>query len=841
MLIAGRRRAHPDTPDRSTKADTRRAFQPRAIIRLLAAVGCGTALYGAVPDHAWAQSAPRSAPGSAAQPAGAAAGQPPQALATARQFDIPAGALAPALRSLASSANVLLTFTEDQAAGKRTAGISGRYTPRAALASLLAGTGLEAVQQDNGGYLLRPAPDTSTTLPEVKVTGSAVSDAATEGSGSYAANTATIGKIPVPIKEIPASVSVLTRERMDDQNVATIQQGLRYVTGVGSVDYGDGTGYYRARGNQMGIEFDGVSIMNGLQYQQQFDMAMYDRVEVLRGPAGVTDDSLGQPGGTVNLVRKRPQDEFHLSSETQISTFGGARQVFDVGGPLNEAGTLRGRAVIAGNNWQQSVDVTRNRNAMGYVALDYDFSPRTTLSFSGGYQVTKITGLDYGAGGVINDTRTALVGRVPGSYHDNYSPDWNRSYTALKEANANLTHRFDNGWTWDSTAFYRETRLSAKYAYSGPAATADGQARFGDQRQLTDVDWAGFDTHASGPVQAFGLTHTLMAGFNYAQMNQRAKSGFVPLAGPNPGGLFSLYDADDVPEVSVPFTYDAKSRLEQYSFYTQGRVKLADPVTLVLGAREAYLQERSKSVLSADPSWGTIADVKHRFLPSAGLVWDITPSTTAYANFSRFMTAQTATSFTGALLPPRTGEQYEIGLKNSFLDNRLNTTVALFRINDKDRAVTDPDHPTGSIPGGKARDQGVEFEVNGQPTPNWNVYAGYTYLNVKFANDDADLTDGTDPKHLFKLWTKYKFTDGPLQKVSVGGGMLAQTAITRGVTQGGYAIFNATVGYQVNQNVDVSIALNNIFDRDYYIRPPGYFYSVFGDRRNAMLTVRYHL
>ncbi|MFC4278545.1 TonB-dependent siderophore receptor [Achromobacter aloeverae] len=826
MPIVGRRRARFTNQNRSQHSHPvpprLAASQPRAVACVTAAA-CGLALYAGLPAPAQAQ-------------AGVTTAQ-----AAAQVYDIPAGSLAPALRKLASSANVLLTFTEDQTSGKRTPGIEGRYTPDAALASLLAGTGLEAVRQDNGGYLLRPARIAAATLPDVSVTGKAISDGTTEGTGSYAATTATVGKIPVPIKEIPASVSVLTRERMDDQNIATIQQGLRYVTGVGSVDYGDGTGYFRARGNQMGIEFDGVSVMNGLQYQQQFDMAMYDRVEVLRGPAGVTDDALGQPGGTVNLVRKRPQDEFHFSSETQTTTFGGARQVFDVGGPLNQEGTLRGRVVLAGNNWGQSIDTTRNRNGMGYVALDYDFSPRTILSFSAGYQVTKITGQDYGAGGVINDARTALVGRVPGSYHDNYSPDWNHSYEAIKEANANLTHRFDNGWTWDSTAFYREADLSSKYAYSGPAATADGLAYFGDQRQLSALDWAGFDTHASGPVQAFGQTHILTVGANYAQANDRNKSGYVSVPGPYPGGLFSLYDPNQVPEVSVPFKNDAKDRLEQYSFYAQGRVKVADPLTLVLGAREAFLKERTKNMMADQPSWDTIADVNHRFLPSAGIVWDIAPSTTAYANFSRFMTAQTDTTYTGALLPPRTGEQYEVGVKNSFLDDRLNTTVALFRINDNNRAVADPDHATGSIPGGKARNQGVELELNGQPTPNWNVYAGYTYLNVKFDNDQANLTDGTDPKHLFKLWTKYKFTDGPLQDVSVGGGMLAQTAITRGVTQGGYAIFNATLGYQVNKNVDVSIALNNIFDRDYYIRPPGRFYSVYGDGRNAMLTLRYHM
>ncbi|MDC6132537.1 TonB-dependent receptor, partial [Burkholderia gladioli] len=220
------------------------------------------------------------------------------------------------------------------------------------------------------------------------------------------------------------------------------------------------------------------------------------------------------------------------------------------------------------------------------------------------------------------------------------------------------------------------------------------------------------------------------------------------------------------------------------------------------------------------------------------LVYDITPTTTAYVSYSRFLAAQTGAEAGGGAIGPRTGEQYEVGVKNTFLGGRLSTTAALFRINDNGRSITDPNNPTFVVPGGKARDEGFEFEVTGQPVENWNIYAGYTYLNESFENDTANLTDGTDPRHQFKLWTNYEFTRGMVRGLSIGGGVLAQTQITRNVSQGAYAIFNAQVGYRFNKHVQATLALNNIFNRDYYIRPPGNFYSVFGDRRNVMLTVR---
>jgi outer-membrane receptor for ferric coprogen and ferric-rhodotorulic acid len=711
-----------------------------------------------------------------------------------------------------------------------------RASPRFALAMTpLAFAALSLTSPWARAQNAQPANDD--VLPAVTVSGTSDSDATTEGSGSYAAKKATIGgKVARSIKETPNSVSVLTRQQMDDQNVTTIQEALRYVTGVSSIDYGDGTAYFRARGSQLGIEFDGVPTLSGLQYQLQFDLAMYDRVEIMRGPAG-SIDGMGEPGGVVNLVRKRPQDQFHLAAETQVDSFGSVRQMIDVTGPLNKDGTVRGRAVLVGSDGTQSIDRTRSKEVMAYGALDWDLTPRTTLSLSGGYQVSPISGIDYGAGGVLNSTRTALTGRVPSSFTQNFSPSWNYAYTSLQEGNANLVHRFENDWQSSTTLFYRHELSKAYYAYSGPGATVDGLARFGDQRQRTSYDWFGADTNVSGPIRLLGQTHTLTIGANYSMMTSSAQSGYLALTGPY-SGLFSLYDPNAVPAVDVPYTFGTNHRTVQYGVYAQARIKLADPLTLVLGGRVAFLQDRTQSTLPSVTDWTTNAQINHRFLPSAGLLWDIVPSITAYANYARFLDAQTESTYSGAGLPPRSGEQYEVGVKGSFLNGRLNANAALFSIDDNNRAIADPAHQYYYISAGKARDRGVELEVTGQPMPDWNVYAGYTYLNAHYENDSPDLTDGTDPKHLFKLWTKYTFSSGTLRGFSVGGGMLAQTRISRGVEQGGYAIFNAQIGYRFNKHVEASLQLNNVFNREYYIRPPSTYYSVFGDTRNVMLTLR---
>lgn len=386
-------------------------------------------------------------------------------------------------------------------------------------------------------------------------------------------------------------------------------------------------------------------------------------------------------------LRERPQDQFHVSTETQVDSLGSVRQMIGVTGPLNKDGTLRGRAVLVGSDGLESIDRTRSKEVMEYGALDYDITPRTTLSLSGGYQVSPVSGLDYGAGGVLNSDQTALIGRVPSSCTQNFSPSRNYSYTAIEEVNGNLVHRFENDWKSSTTLFYRHELSKSYYAYSGPGATADGLSYYGDQRQRNTYNWFGADTNVSGPIQIFGQIHTLTLGANYSVMSSTAQSGFVSLNGPYDDGAFSLFDPNAVPAVDVPFTFGTNERTVQYGLYAQARIHLAKPLTLVLGGREAFLQDRTQTTLPSVTGRSTDAQINQRFLPSAGLVWDIVPALTAYANYSRFLDAQTDTTYSGAALPPRTGEQYEVGLKSSLLGGSLNTTAALFRINDDNRAA----------------------------------------------------------------------------------------------------------------------------------------------------------
>ncbi|WYX60062.1 TonB-dependent receptor plug domain-containing protein [Achromobacter xylosoxidans] len=330
----------------------------------------------------------------------------------------------------------------------------------------------------------------------MRVTGAAekLSDPGqTEGSQSYTANTVTIGKTGANVRDIPNSVSVVTRQRMDDQNMVTVEDALRQTTGVSAMTYGDGTAYFTARGYETDVQFDGVPANGALQYLPQFDLALYDRVEVLRGPAGLLQ-GFGSPAGTVNLVRKRPQDAFSLTGAVMAGSWNNYRTELDATGPITADGRVRARAGLAAQDRDFFFDKAHNRQGLAYGSLEFDLTANTTLTLSAAYQRQREAPFDYGLsiysnGHIIDSPRKGF-----------YGTDWSRGDTTLSEIYSELSHRFANGWTGQVSMNYRSTDMDSRYGYvNGPVNPANDRAGYRLQTQKDQIRWMGFDTHASGP------------------------------------------------------------------------------------------------------------------------------------------------------------------------------------------------------------------------------------------------------------------------------------------------------------------------------------------------------
>ncbi|BBP77211.1 hypothetical protein PHLH7_33150 [Pseudomonas sp. Ost2] len=217
----------------------------------------------------------------------------------------------------------------------------------------------------------------------------------------------------------------------------------------------------------------------------------------------------------------------------------------------------------------------------------------------------------------------------------------------------------------------------------------------------------------------------------------------------------------------------------------------------------------------------------------------------AYASYSDIFTPSQAfqTTASGSVLKPRTGHQAEVGLKGDFLDGRLDASLAVFQIDDQNRPVADDANPGRWLAQGKARSSGFEAQVTGKILPNWDVQAGYTYLQTKLlgsAASDGSIQDPEEPKHMLKLWNTYHFEGDALNNWRVGGGVRAQSRTTRNEVsyQGGYAVVDGLIGYKIDEHLDLALNMNNLLDRTYYARVPSSYYGLYGDPRNATLTLR---
>lgn len=761
----------------------------------------------------------------------------------AAQYDIPAGPLAPALSRYAQQSGAEIVLDVRNLSGLSTQGLRGNYSVGEGFDILLRGTGYRA-SKTSVGYVLVPAPqgrDGVTTLDAVTVDGHGLLGATTEGSGSYAARAVTLTKDARSLREIPQSVSVMTRQQMDDQGLTTVAEALSYVTGMTPSDY-EGTEKFSARGFSTSTQYDGMPQQD---FSSHMDLSIYDRVEILRGPSGLLTGT-GEPGGVINYVRKRPLDTGHFSASISAGSWDSGRLEADGGGPLNDAGTLRGRLVGAYVNEHKFYDHGRSQPGTLYGVLEYDFTPSTTLGLTATYNQRRFRNFN----GLPLYADNSLPGR------DDYVGPDKMSRNDTYDLGADLTHRFGGGWELKASYMHRDTSYRGYSAFvSDPLDVDTGRSGMLVGRIANDFKWDQGDIHVSGPVRALGRDHILTAGYNYARYDSTTGSRFTTLPDWDP-----LNDHDFGAIYDQPVINKNNSITTQSGIYGSGRFKLADPLTLILGGRWTDYAEKSRAVSPVASDYTrSAANVSSEFTPFGGVIWDATKEVSFYASYADIFVPQSEKDYTGQTLKPRVGWQTEAGVKGEFFDGRLNASLAIFRIRDQNRSMTDQDHfgcdgtPTGSCyrSAGKVQSQGWEAEISGSPAPGWDVSAGYTYTNAKYLQDsdpaNVGQRFGSDvlPKHLFKLWTQYRFNrqdlGGALDGWRAGMGVQAQSDVyTSSIRQSGYMTVSARIGYQISKQWDAALSVNNLFNRE-YLRTPGYgiFYNIYGAPRNAMLILRY--
>ncbi|EHD19494.1 MULTISPECIES: TonB-dependent siderophore receptor [Brenneria] len=677
--------------------------------------------------------------------------------------------------------------------------------------------------------------------------------APTEDTASYTAQDVTVAsKLPTALKDIPQSVSVVTRQRIEDQNLTTLDDALQQVTGVTVTRNNTSTSQFRSRGFHLNASIDGVPVYSALGGSEQFDLGIYDRVEVLRGPAALLSGS-GEPGGSVNVVTKKPRDHFALSGALSAGSWDNYRSELDVTGPLNDSGTLRARAVGIWQDRDFFYDKTHQEKKVFYGVVEYDLTPDTTLSLTFTDQIDNIDALSYGLPSYDGKKNYALLDV---SRSLNTAPEWAYFNTHTQEYVAGLEQRFNNGWTL--TGKFRYLNKDTPYSDISPRGVGvDPDTNTLSYSWVRKYDYEyhrhALDLYAGGPFSLFGREHQALIGYNYDDYQEQYTGGRTWGALASQPGI-SLFDSSAVQQYDVVATQGKRTRTIQNGFYGQTRLKVLDSFTWVVGGRVSNFSVKERDIYPAEPTtWKKTLSESGEFTPYTGLIYELTPQISVYGSYSEIFAPNDEKNAQGTTLDPRKGEQYEVGVKGSFYDGALNASLALFRVEEVNRALSDPNYPDGNdngesvyIAGGKARSEGVEAEISGSPLPGWDITAGYAFLTSRYLDGtETEAYSLDEPKHSFKLWSHYRVQSGALDGLGLGAGLYAVSHYSGDRTngddrvQGGYALVNATVSYPINKNFTVSLNAENLTDRKYYesIGTRG-TYNIYGAPRNFTLSLR---
>lgn len=761
-------------------------------------------------------------------------------------FSIPAGPLDQVLGEFGRRAGIPISVNAGLTEGKHSVGLTGEYSIEQGFIRLLAGTGLGMRRLDNGGYSLMALPASGAAL-EIEATqvSSNTLGAVTEHTGSYTTSSMSVGtKLAASPRETPQSVTVVSRQRMDDQNLQKIEDIATYTPGLTLRKTGGERPQFYSRGTAIdAIMIDGLPVAYDSDTLGTSTLAMYDRVEVVRGASGLMVGA-GNPSGTFNLVRKRPTLAPQLTLTGSAGRWDDYRGEVDVSGKLDATGDLRGRFVGAYQDRDSFVDAYGNQRQLFYGIGEYDLNEATTLTFGAWYNREDNPGADW----------NGLPTHPDGSFFDyprsaRSAPDWTYWDKANRSAFVELEQRFDNGWKLRTNA----TWLRGDMEMLGGSVYTDENndyhlniGRYTYQHTQKSVD-----SYVTGPFSLFGATHELVVGASWRRDDTDD--------GPGGPGINSdviidpqHFDPDAYAKPAIDYNWSRDGREQQSSTYATVRFNLRDDLHLILGSRLDWY-EYQQATQSGGYSFGDDYKATREYTPYAGVIYDLDDTYSVYASWTRIFKPQAASNTSGSLLDPVTGSNYEAGIKGEYFGGALNTSLALFQLVQENLAKSLPSGQCAQgVPecyeaSGEVRTRGVDVELAGELMPGWQMSAGYTYAAAEYTKTQSatqqrgDRYDSDTPYNLFKLFTTYRLP-GELERWTVGGGIRSQSSAytSHGVKQGGYSVSDAMLAYQPSTQWQLQANLNNVFDKRYYQNiSNSWGANSFGEPRNLMFTVRY--
>ncbi len=657
------------------------------------------------------------------------------------------------------------------------------------------------------------------------------------------------------IRETPQSVTVFTAERIRDQDLDTIIDAVDNTVGLSSSKMDNVRNTMQSRGfNVSNYQIDGVPLswsLAGDSGETSADVAIYERVEFVRGATGLLTGA-GDPSASINLVRKRARNtDLTGYVDASIGSWNKKELTLDIANGLNDSGTVRGRVVAKVVDSESYIDLYEENKNIFYGVLETDLTPDTTLRVGASYQ--------------NSDPHAPVWGALPAYYTDGTAAewddskttalDWTRWETTHKNYFATVEHLFSNGWQLTANYNHSKYDKESRLFYVSGALDKDTGAGLTGQRYFAfgSTEQDSVDVQLKGQYTLFEQSHDFVVGALYSkQTGETSTRDPDPIIGGSawdavPIDNFFDFQGDDIaePNWTEEVTLQDDNDTVQKGFYAATRVSLTDAFKVIAGGRVSSW-ERERYYYGDQQDYGDSGV----FVPYFGALFDLNDQHRMYASYTEIFRPQNSLDANGEYLDPVDGKASEIGLKSAYFDERLQTSLAIFDIQQDNLATEDPNFvPTAEqmsayygAEGTQSR--GFEFEVMGEPVDGWNISAGYSQFKAEDADNNKVNTDS--PRKQFKLFTTYQFVK-QLPALTVGGGLNWQSksyaqGTTRNVEQDAYTIVNLMARYNINESMDLQLNVNNLFDKKYYNYMTAGYYDLYryGAPRNASLSFSYN-
>lgn len=707
----------------------------------------------------------------------------------------------------------------------------------------------------HGAAWAADAPAKAEQGATIELQNSVVSGEAPEGQETvgYQVKNSTAGtKTSTPLSETPRSVSVVTRQRIQDQGSQTLTDILGYVPGIFAPPFAVGDALagdlfsirgYNATDYGYGLLKDGLRLQ-GNRYDTTTEPYGLERTEVFRGPSSILYGE-NAPGGLVNLVSKRPTETAQGEAKFTYGSNNRRQLSLDVSGPLTDDNRILGRVVMLGRNADTQVDSVPDDRMYIAPSMTFNFDEDTALTLLSSYQRdrTKLL-LGYPAAGTLLNNVNGKIGKD----QFNGNPNWDDFERETWTLGYEFKHQLNDTWQFRQNSRFMESRLDRHETWpnnlnnGGFGSTLTSTAYDRDNKSIT----YSLDNQFEGHFTSGALENTVLLGASYdrTSFNQDWAAGN--------GGTYNAFNPVFPSAKPRMIATVQNSQLDQqmYGAYGQLQSKYNNWIYL-LGGRQDFVNSQYRNRAGTTSGASDLDGWDHRFSWQTGLMYQFENGISPYVSYSTaFTPVQQSSQPNGELLDPILSEQYEMGLKYEPAGWNTTFSAAVFDLTKTHDVIAGSNGFSRQI--GKSESKGVELEVNSDVTKNLSLTASYTYTDARVTKDspgslyeDHQLTG--IPRNQASTWATYRFLDGPMSGFRVGGGVryfdntFAYTAPTLygKLKTGDVTLVDALVGYDIDKHWSVDVNAKNLFDKEYVSGCNNAGRCYWGEERTVLGTVAF--